>query len=270
MMNDVFRTIEISDPQLGRDGLRFITVKSKQLKGRADICVFVPELHNNNSSIPVVVLLHGVYGSAWSWALNGGVHLTASRMMRKGQLPPMILAMPSDGLWGDGSAYLPHHGLDFEKWIAEEVPAVMKICFQEVDDRSPFFISGLSMGGFGALMIGIKYHRLFSAVSAHSSITVLEEMKLFAEEDLENYRQINPADENVADRILLHHEHLPAIRFDCGKEDELIEGNRKLHSQLEEASIPHTYEEFPGGHQWTYWAQHIEDSLLFFARQLRP
>jgi putative tributyrin esterase len=269
MGNLAFRTIELSYPRFEKDGLRFITVKSKQLKGRGDICVFIPEGMDANASLPVVILLHGVYGSAWSWAFNGGVHLTAARLMGEGKIPPMILAMPSDGLWGDGSAYLPHHGLDFEKWIGHDVPAVLSECFSAVNNDSAFFISGLSMGGFGAMKIGVKYHR-FKAVSAHSSLTHLEQMSLFAEEDLQNYRQADPVEEDVFQTIRKHRDQLPKLRFDCGTEDELLPYNRRLHDQLTAAGIEHFYEEFPGGHQWAYWEQHVQDSLLFFAKNLRP
>ena len=71
--------------------------------------------------LPVVILLHGVYGSAWSWAHQSGVHLKLNELISQGELPPMILVMPSDGLWGDGSAYLPHNNYNFEKWIIEDV-----------------------------------------------------------------------------------------------------------------------------------------------------
>ena len=66
-----FRTIEISDPQFESGDLRFITVKSQHLKGRGDICVFVPPMELPDQSVPVIILLHGVYGSAWSWTNRG-------------------------------------------------------------------------------------------------------------------------------------------------------------------------------------------------------
>jgi hypothetical protein len=68
-----FNTIEISNPRFENDFLRYITVKSEHLKGRGDICVFVPPGIEDLSSCPLVILLHGVYGSSWSWALSGGV-----------------------------------------------------------------------------------------------------------------------------------------------------------------------------------------------------
>ena len=261
-----FRTVEISSPEFERDHLRFITVKSDNLKGRGDGCVFVPPLLSGAEALPVVILLHGVYGSAWSWALKSGIHLQAKQWIYEGLIPPMIIAMPSDGMWGDGSAFLPHNGYDFEKWIAEDVPFLLKDHMEGVSEASPFFISGLSMGGFGALKIGVKYHGQFRAVSAHSSITSLEQMKLFVEEELSNYLQEHERDEDVLATILHYKENLPHLRFDCGTEDELIGANRELHEQLQKHAIPHEYQEFPGGHEWPYWTEHVRKSLDFFKR----
>ena len=116
-----FKTLEISNPGYENDNLRFITVKTQNLKGRGDICVYVPPGLNSAVTLPIVILLHGVYGSAWSWPFSSGVHIKTNDLIQKGELPPMILAMPSDGLWGDGSAFLPLGNYNFEKWIAEDV-----------------------------------------------------------------------------------------------------------------------------------------------------
>lgn len=267
-MEKRFKTIEISSGRFEQDRLRFVTVHSKNLGGRGDICVFIPP--GISPGVPLVILLHGVYGSAWSWALSGGVHHSAFSLMDSGAIPPMIIAMPSDGLWGDGSAYLPHSGHDFEKWIAEDVPALMQEIFTEVTEQSPCFIGGLSMGGFGALRIGAKYHERFSGISAHSSITSLEQMKYFTKEDLQLYAQPDKTDEDVLVTMMRYKDHLPPLRFDCGEEDELITYNRRLHEALEREGLQHEYHEFPGGHQWAYWEEHVKDSLRFFAGLLRP
>jgi len=263
-----FRTVELSDPRFERDYLRFITVKSRYLHGWGDICVFVPPGIVRDTSYPVVILLHGVYGSAWSWSYKGGVHFHAFKMIQKGELPPLIIAMPSDGLWGDGSGYLPHNNQNFERWIAEDVPELLQQFIGGVSADSPFFISGLSMGGFGALRVGVKYSDKFTAISGHSSITNLQQMKLFVEEDLENYRQADKREEDIFETIIQHQENVPTIYFDCGTEDLLIDQNRDLHARLEKANIRHIYKEYPGGHEWPYWEKHIKDSLLFFAKHL--
>lgn len=261
----MFRTIELSDPRFEHEGLRYVTVKTPNLRGRGDITFWSPDGVSEQESLPLVILLHGVYGSHWAWSLKGAAHRTADRLIRAGQLPPLRLAMPSDGLWGDGSGYLPHDDHQFDRWIIDDVPAA---CPGMVSD---LFIAGLSMGGYGALRLGAMYPERFQAVSGLSSITHLEQMAQFVEEPLEHYRQADAAHESVLDLMLQNRDRLPQnglprIRFDCGTEDSLLEANRALHQGLTEAGIPHQYEEFAGGHEWPYWETHLEDTLLFFSQ----
>lgn len=263
-----FRTIEVSDPRYESAGLRYLTVKTPNLVGRGDISVFVPQHAGDAASpLPVATLLHGVYGSHWVWSQKAGVHLTAQRMIDAGELPPMLIAMPSDGLMYDGSAYLPHSGRRFDAWIVEDVPNALVEAELPTSPESPQFLAGLSMGGYGALRLGAVHPERFRAFAGHSSITELEQLKLFVEEDLSVYGDQAGAD-SVIGLMKQNVDRLPPFRFDCGVEDELIEPNRTLHQQLTDAGIEHEYAEHPGGHEWPYWAEHIQTTLKFFAAQL--
>ena len=263
----VFGTVEVSDPRFENDGLRCVTVKSPALAQRADITVHVPPAAADGAGVPLVILLHGVYGSHWAWALKGGAHRTHLRLQRDEGLPPFVLAMPSDGLWGDGSGYLPHRTQDFERWIVSEVPAAVAHAAPAVTAASPVFIAGLSMGGFGALRLAGKYPEKFRAASAHSALTTFSRMKDFVEESLGTFTALEE-DRSVLDTLLRSRARLPALRFDCGTDDPLLADNRALHAALTEAGIAHSYEEFPGGHEWPYWENHFADTLRFFARSL--
>ncbi|MFD2257334.1 alpha/beta hydrolase [Luteolibacter algae] len=255
-----FRTTETGEIPCEGGVLRMVTVKSPSLGGRGDLSLYIPRQANDRADVPVVILLHGVYGSHWAWALSGKAHTTLQSMIDSGSLPAMILAMPSDGLWGDGSGYAAHSGRDFEAWIAKEVPqAVSEVTGNS--PHSPHFISGLSMGGFGALRIGAKYPERFRAFSGHSSITSTKDMPLFVEEPLDAFGP----ELHVVEQILENRERIGPFRFDCGTEDLLIEQNRRLARQLQAEGIDFSYQEFPGGHEWTYWEEHIAKSFEFFA-----
>ncbi|MEL6926916.1 MAG: alpha/beta hydrolase-fold protein, partial [Bacteroidota bacterium] len=208
-----FRTIRISDPRFESDHLRCITVKSAHLRGRGDICVFVPP-DTNATDLPIVLLLHGVYGGAWSWSQGGGAHRTALRLITEGKLPPMLLAMPSDGLWGDGSGYTPHATQDFEKWIVEDVIDAVKLTIPQAANSTTTFLAGLSMGGYGTLHLGGKYPQLFKAISAHSAITAFEQMALFVEEPIDSFRPADPLDAEALLILRKHKDQLPPLRFD--------------------------------------------------------
>ena len=80
----------------------------------------------------------------------------------------MVLAMPSDGLWGDGSGYIEHRTeprRNYERYIVEEVPACAAEVVSALGPGSPMFIAGLSMGGFGALRLAAKYPDRFRGIA---------------------------------------------------------------------------------------------------------
>jgi putative tributyrin esterase len=258
-----FSTVELSDPRFERDGLRVVTVKSPALGRRADVTVFVPP--GGSEPLPLVILLHGVNGSHWSWSLRGGVHLTAARLIETGEVPPVAIAMPSDGLWGDGSGYVPHDDADYERWIVDEVAAAAALADDRVTARSRVFLAGKSMGGFGALRLGAKYATRFSGISAHSAVTTLARLGESIIEPLEELPSFGLADSTALHWLEAHRTRLPPLRFDCGTGDGLLAGNRALHAALEARGVEHVYEEFPGGHDWPYWKLHVADTLRFFA-----
>jgi putative tributyrin esterase len=258
-MTSRFRTIRQSDPRFEQDGLRHVTFKSPALKGRADLTLFLPEA-KDLSKAPLVILLHGVHGSHWHWALRGGAHRTAREMIAKGEIRPMVLAMPSDGLWGDGSAYLPHHGADYEQYIIDEVPALVS---EVAGCAGPLFLSGLSMGGFGALRLGAKYAARVRGISAHSSVTELSQLAPFIEEPTESYGPATSDEGKVLPWIERNRASLPPLRFDCGTSDSLLGANRALHEALVARGIEHVYQEFDGEHNFAYWEKHLPDTLRF-------
>ncbi len=261
-----FRSIEISDPEYTQPGVSMVTVKSAAMKRRADLTCYVPP-GAKTGPLPLVILLHGVYGSHWAWLFKGGAHRVLDRLMAEEGLPAMVLAMPSDGLWGDGSGYVQHVDADYSRWIVEEVPAAAALVEPQTIG-APMFMAGLSMGGYGTLRLGAIHGDQFAALSAHSSATQPSQLYEISEEKPEQYRLLDQPALEVIDCLLAHRNQLPPMRFDCGRDDFLLEPNRLLHRQLTEAGIPHEYEEFPGTHDWPYWNEHLADSLRFFARHL--
>jgi hypothetical protein len=144
---ETYRTVELSDPEYEPDHLRFLTFKSPALGGRGDVTLFLPPGHEAKNNLPLILLLHGVYCSHWAWSLKGGAHLTALELIQKGQIHPMVIAMPSDGLWGDGSGYVPHYSADYEKWIVEDVVGCVTESISCLNAHSDVFIGGFRWAG---------------------------------------------------------------------------------------------------------------------------
>jgi putative tributyrin esterase len=263
----IFRTIEQSDSAIAATGLEFVTVKSRALGRRVDVTLFVPPAARGVADLPMVMLLHGVFGSHWAWALKGAAHLTAARLIAEGALPPVALLMPSDGLWGDGSGYVAQAGQDAERWIMDEVPALACEVVEGCTTRSPLLLAGLSMGGFGALRLAGKYPQRITAAAALSTVTDVAQLDGLIEESRTGWSQA-PADRSILAALVGATDTLPPIRLACGRDDPYLDANRALHRALQRSGIAHQYAEGEGGHDWPYWMAALDDTLRFFGQIL--
>jgi S-formylglutathione hydrolase FrmB len=261
----IFRTIEQSDPAIAATGLEFVTAKSRALGRRVDVTLFVPAAARGVANLPMVMLLHGVFGSHWAWALKGAAHLTAARLIAEGALPPVALLMPSDGLWGDGSGYVAQAGQDAERWIMDEVPALAREVIEGCTTRSPLLLAGLSMGGFGALRLAGKYPRRITAAAALSTVTDVAQLDGLIEESRAGWSEA-PADRSVLAALSETGDStaLPPIRFACGRDDPYLAANRELHRALQQSGVAHQYVYEDGDHDWPYWAGALDATLRFF------
>jgi enterochelin esterase-like enzyme len=263
-----FRHVSLSSPEHESEGIRHLTVFSNALRRRGDISFASPPARLLHEHLPIILLLHGVYGSHWSWFLQGGAHRVASAMYQAGTSAPFVLACPSDGLFAEGGGYLPQHDGDFEAWILE-VPDLIRAAVPSCTEASPVVLCGLSMGGYGALRLGAKYPERFAAISAHSPITRIEEFRNFlAADQAEELFAQQARDWNILECISDNRDRLPPLRFDCGSEDDLRPGNDELHAALTRLGIAHTYEQLPGAHDWSYWHENFPRSLSFFTQVL--
>lgn len=149
------------------------------------------------------------------------------------------------------------------EWITSDIPEVASRLAPMLGDT--WFIGGLSMGGWGAIRLAVTSGERFSAATAHSMVTRIEDMNRFGVGT--GTFEPDYVDDDIADLATVlanHNGELPPIRFDCGTSDSLLGVNRELHRVLTALGIPHEYKEYSGGHNWTYWQDRLEDDLRFF------
>lgn len=259
-----FRTVRASPPEALPSGLQFLTVQSPALGGRGDVAIFVPpEVDRDAVHVPLLVLLHGVYGSFWNWALNGRAPATLSGLIADGAVGPMVLAMPSDGLAGEGTAYLDHGGADYERWIIDDVPACVAEATGTVTSSSPLLLAGNSMGGFGALRLAARHRERVRAAVAHSPVTDLDVLAAFTVDDVGAAAGIPAAERSLVATLARTPDSLPPLLMDCGTNDPLIGTNRRLHEDLDRARVQHRFEEYDGGHDWSSWRHRLGVGIRF-------
>lgn len=275
--------VEQSNPDYSRANTTTLTIHSSHLKGRHDISVYHHASQqpgdNENKGIPIVILLHGVYGSHWVWMDLGGVHLVYEQLRQQG-LSEFILVMPSDGGLWDGSAYLPlittseqlednfnlgNFNLhNYEQWIVDDVIQATISSIDGASEHSHVYLSGLSMGGYGALRLGAKFPEKFSGISAHSSVTSLNDLQQFIDNPISDYHCANAHESNLAYWFEKNKAALPPLRFDCGRDDSLFNSNIALAKTFDNLAIPYQFDQLSGSHEWPYWHKNVATTLKFF------
>lgn len=236
-----------------------VTLKhgSQSLEMGKHVNVLIPEKKAPIGGFPVLYLLHGYYGDYTDW-------LYLSNIIRYVEGLDLVVVMPD----GANSYYANHpHGLKYHDYISKDLVKRIEETFHVSNDRKNRYIAGLSMGGFGALSVGLSNPELFSKVIALSAVVDIKKRKASFNEgsrvyqfetlfgNLEDSRlDIYALSKNINDQDLL---------VVCGTEDFLYDDNKAFHEYLLKENIKHTYVEESGNHNWDFWDKHIQTTLNF-------
>lgn len=213
-------------------------------------------------------LLHGILGNYTDW-LNG------TNIQRWSDEKNVAVVMPS----GENMFYLDQeksHAM-YGEFIGKELVDMTRKMFPLSDKREDTFIAGLSMGGYGALRNGLKYHETFGYIGALSSALVIDELekrtdesllfmetKSYAEAIFGDLSKVKESDKNpewLALKLKEEGKELPKIYMACGVDDSLMEANKKFYNTLKSAGIDIVFEEGPGSHEWDFWNRYIKKVL---------
>jgi S-formylglutathione hydrolase FrmB len=221
---------------------------SPALQRHVTYTVILPE--EQQGPAPVLLQLHGYTDDHTAW-------VTSSNLVRHARPYPFIIVLPdgATSFWADAN-----DRMRYETFVMEDLWRHVTRTFQA--QEGPWAVGGLSMGGFGALRFACKYPDRFASVWGHSS-AFFDRRGLFPK--LEDPAEM---DMLALTRRLAASPVRPVISFDCGTEDELLDGNRRLHDHLNALGIDHAYQEHPGAHTWAYWDEHVQAALKQYARVL--
>lgn len=246
---------------------------SPALNARRPYYVFLPPGYGESDArFPVLYLLHGMYGCEFDWLVKGRAHEIANGLMAAQEIGEFLIVMPSDGLARQGTFYVDWYDGSgrYATYIATDLVAAVDHSFRTVPERSARAIAGLSMGGFGAVYLALRYPEVFGAASSHSGALSSRRFvepewdAVFGPPESSARRERSP--DHLAESFRSGGPQAalcPRLRFDCGLGDFLLEENRSFHARLQALSIPHTYVEYPGEHTWDYWARHLPETLRF-------
>lgn len=231
---------------------------------------YLPGIPKREAGKPykTLYLLHGVIGNYTDWLYN-------SRIKKYAEEKDICIVMPS----GDNSMYL-DQGVDFYgEFVGKELVEFTRKTFPLSQKREDTYIGGLSMGGFGAMRNGLKYHETFGAIISLSGAFVLDEEALI---DIENptfpgetmtYKKrvygddltkALMSDKNpkyLIEKLSKQKIVFPDIYMACGTEDFLLNKNIAIDQLLTNCHIKHTFVTGPGAHEWEFWDTYIQKAL---------
>lgn len=234
--------------------LATVQMNSKALERSITYYVILPDANEvGKGPYSVLLQLHGRYDDGTSWIYK-------SRLLEYVKDLPLLVVLPSgeNGLWANLNSRD-----RYEDMLVQDIYNHVQTMFNVRKDEK-WAIGGLSMGGYGALRLGIRHPDKFSSIYAHSSVipnqTTLE--KQWRESmyiDPKNLTDLNCY--HWAEQAAKLGKNLPRLSFDCGVDDALLQDNRDFHAYLEKLGLPHRYVEFPGEHTWKYWDEHVQEAI---------
>ncbi|MEO7265118.1 MAG: alpha/beta hydrolase family protein [Ferruginibacter sp.] len=228
-------------------------------------CVIVkPDSYaNKKSSFETVYLLHGHGGYYSNWISQ------VPQLKKYADDYQIIIVCPEgkSASWYFDSPVI--DSMQFETYISKEVPAYIDAHYNTIKNKNARAITGLSMGGHGALFLAFRHPDLFSACGSMSGafiINLIAPDKRYGIQtilgDSSNFQRY--LDYNIMKEMENYPKDSLAIIIDCGNEDFIIEMSRMVHKKMLQLKIPHDYIERPGKHEWNYWRKALPYQLLFF------
>ena len=253
---------------------------SKTLAHAVDYCVLLPPSYDANKTqrFPILYFFHGLGDDAQMFVHTGGWNLVEDMWEGK-QLSEFLIVTPSAG----ATLYINSNDgkVRYEDFLIQEFLPGIEKKFRVKPGRANRAVSGVSMGGYGALHLAFRHPELFSSASAHSA-ALIDKLPSFLGGVAQNSPRArvfggtfgNPPNAAFWDRNspigIARTASLKGVNiyFDCGEEDDFgfESGATALDRVLTSRKIPHEFHLYPGRHDWQYFATHLPASLQFHSR----
>ena len=242
-----------------------LAVHSPSMNRAIDMVVIAPDQSLGNEPVrcPVIYLLHGFGNNHFSW------------MKIKPNLPQiadrdgLIFVCPNgQDSWYWDSPQRPDYR--YETFISQEMIAYVDSHYATIADRTGRAITGLSMGGQGAMWNAIRHKEVFGAAGSTSGgVDIRPFPKSWNMSKSLGDKETHPEvweQHAVINLVEQLQNHDLALIIDCGEKDFFLEVNKAFHQKLLEHGIDHDFITRPGMHNWDYWNNSIDYQILFFEK----
>ncbi|HEX6916236.1 MAG TPA: alpha/beta hydrolase family protein [Chitinophagaceae bacterium] len=241
-----------------------VRVYSESMQKNVSCVVITPKkIKKHRARFPVVYLLHGYAGDYANWIRRVPALDRLANALR------LIIVCP-DGAWSSWYFDSPvDSSYRYETFTSTELPQFIDTHYPTISDRKARAITGLSMGGHGAMFLALRHPGVFGAAGSMSGALDVSTIKRSYDvprrlgDTIQNLRYYQ--DWSVVN-LLERYNPADSIAFiiDCGVNDFIFSMSRAAHQKMLNRKIPHDYIERPGAHDWKYWANAVRYQLLFF------
>ena len=256
------------------------SLPSKILSRNVPYCVVLPASFDADKTkhFPILYSLHGL-GDNEQFLIHSGVWNLVEDLRANKELKDFLIATP------DGGAGFYINSKDgknrYEDFLLQEFFSFIEKLYRVSPGRANRAISGVSMGGFGALHLAFRHPQLFGSVSAHSAALIEKLPGFLAGSAPTSPRSRvlggvfgNPPDPVFWDQnspiVLARTANLAGLKiyFDCGDNDDygFYAGATALDKALSSRHMAHEFHLYPGRHDAAYFAEHLPASLAFHSR----
>lgn len=240
-----------------------LVVMSASMNKPVKNVVILPDNYTNKQKdkFPVLYLLHGATDNYSGWITKVPV------LKELADKHHMIVVCPDGGYtsWYFDSPI--DNKMKYETYISKELITAIDKKYNTIPSKKGRAITGLSMGGHGALFLSFKHQDIWGAAGSMSGGVDIRPFPngWDLSKRLGKYAEHKEQWENntVINLIHLLDGNLKLI-IDCGYGDFFFDSNQRLHKKLLERNIPHDYIERPGTHNWEYWTNSIKYQMVFF------
>lgn len=266
---------------LGGKVFESMKLKSEILGKDVKYSIYLPEDYfNSDRSYPVLYLLHGFSDDETGWTQFGSVQHIADQAIASGKATEMVIVMPDAGV----SWYVNNHDgkMQYEDFFIKELIPHIEMEYRVRAKRQFRAVAGLSMGGFGAMVYGLKYPDIFASCAPLSAGFFTDEQIVNMPEDRwahllgqpfngelrgEDRLEGNYKNYHYEELIRRYMDQKNTVKFyiDCGDDDFLVLGNMALKGALTKAQVDHQFRMRDGGHSWSYWRSALPKVLSFIS-----
>jgi len=246
-----------------------VTFHSAALNRDMQYRVIVPANISASQKFPVLYLLHGGGGGFRDWSNYSDVAHYAER--------GLILVMPEGhSSYYTNSADRPRDR--YEDYIVHDLIADVEHKFPVSAVRTSRAIAGVSMGGFGAVVLGLKHPDLFIFSGGLSSALDVPSRPFSIKRigQWRDHRAIfgpwGSQSRRDSDPYILARSvdpsHMPYLFLSCGEQEGLLPANKKFATQLQTHHFRYEFHTGPGGHDWNQWNQQLPALMESLTRHL--